>query len=400
LPVCLAFSQIVNGRLNVDQRGKDPADFRSAAAVSAQIQQSFRQLPLALGVNLVVGLLLTALLWQVIDHTKLMFWITALALVTGGRFALLFAFKRAPRVDNDHRSLQRPFVLGACGSGLVWGAAGVLLFHPTSFVHQVLLSFALGGMMAGGVPLLSFLDRAYPCFAIPILMPISVKILAMADRVHLFMGLMVLIFGFTMLAASSQTRRFFRDSVNLRAQLSVSMETSQELEQMLRIDALTGIANRRLFDEVLDKEWRRAQRDGTVLAVVMADIDHFKSYNDRYGHPAGDRCLVAVAHAMRGALHRPGDLVARIGGEEFAFLLPDTPLAGAGAVAEQIRRSVLGLELRHEVPSVTGPVTVSLGLAAADNPAIKSPGDLLRASDQALYRAKRGGRNQVAVAAR
>jgi diguanylate cyclase (GGDEF)-like protein len=155
-----------------------------------------------------------------------------------------------------------------------------------------------------------------------------------------------------------------------------------------------------LFDEMLDEEWRRARRDGSVLAVIIADIDHFKSYNDQYGHPAGDLCLIAVARAMRDALHRPGDLVARIGGEEFAFLLPDTPPAGAGAVAEQVRRSVLGLDLSHEGLSVAGQVTVSLGLAVADDPAIASPDDLLRAADQALYRAKRGGRNQVAIAAR
>ena len=393
-------NRTVNGRLNVDQRGKGPTDSRPAEAVSAQIQQSFRQLPLALAANLVVGLLLTMLLWNVIDHTRLILWITALALVTGGRFALMYVFKRAYRVGSDLAAWPRRLVFGACGAGLVWGAAGVLLFHPTSFVHQVLLAFALGGMMAGGVPLLSFLDRAYPCFAIPILMPITVQIFAMGDSAHLFMGLMILIFGFTMLGSSAQMRRFFRDSVDLRAQLSVSMEASQELEQMLRIDILTGIGNRRLFDETLDEEWRRARRDGSMLAVIIADIDHFKSYNDQYGHPAGDRCLIAVAHAMRDALQRPGDLVARIGGEEFAFLLPDTPPAGAGAVAERVRRSVLGLALHHEGPSVAGPVTVSLGLAVADDPAIASPDDLLRASDQALYRAKRGGRNQVAIAAR
>ncbi len=349
---------------------------------------------------MLIGLLLAILLWPVIDRTRLIVWISALVLVNGGRLALLWAFKRAPRVGSDLAIWRRLFVLGACAAGLVWGAAGVLLFHPTSFVYQVLLAFALGGLMAGAVPLLSFLDRAYSCFAIPILAPISVQILAMGDRLHLFMGLMVLIFGFTMLATSARMRRFFQDSVELRAQLSVSIETSQELEQMLRIDTLTGIANRRLFDEMLEEEWRRAQRDGTVLAVIIADIDHFKSFNDRYGHPAGDRCLIAVAHAMRDALHRPGDLVARIGGEEFAFLLPDTPLPGARAVAEQVRRGVLGLGLRHEAPSVAGQVTVSLGLAVADDPAIASPDDLLRAADQALYRAKRGGRNQAAVAAR
>jgi diguanylate cyclase (GGDEF)-like protein len=396
----LGFNRVVNGSLSVDQSGEGLVDIRPAEAVSAQIEQSFRQLPLALAANLVIGLLLTVLLWQVIDRTRLVSWMSALALVTAGRLALLCAYKRAPRLGRDPAVWRRRFVFGACGAGLVWGAAGVLLFHPTSFDHQILLAFALGGMLAGGVPLLSFLDRAYPCFAIPILVPISVRVFSMGDRLHLFMGLMVLIFGFTLLASSARMRRFFRDSVELREQLSVSILTSQELGQMLRIDALTGIANRRMFDEMLDDEWRRARRDGSVLAVIIADIDHFKSYNDRYGHLAGDRCLIAVAHAMRDALHRPGDLVARIGGEEFAFLLPNTRLCGAVAVAEQVRRGVLRLKLHHEAPSVAGQVTVSLGLAAADGPAIPSKDDLLRAADLALFRAKRCGRNQVAVAER
>jgi diguanylate cyclase (GGDEF)-like protein len=375
------------------------SDSRPAEAVAAQIRQSFRQLPLALTANLTIGLLLTALLWPVIGHTKLILWITALVLVTGVRYALLHALKRAPPRGGDLGAWHRRIVFGACGAGLVWGAAGVLLFHPTSFVHQVLLAFALGGMMAGGVPLLSYLDRAYACFAIPIMVPISVQFLSLGDRVHLFMSLMILIFGFTMLASSAQTRRFFRTSVELQAQLSVSIETSRELEHLLRVDALTGVGNRRAFDEALDSEWRRARRDGSVLAVVIADIDYFKSYNDRYGHPAGDRCLIAVARAMRSVVHRPGDLVARIGGEEFAILLPDTSLAGAGAVAERVRRSVQGLDLSREKVPAVGAVTISLGLDASEDPAVGTPEDLLRASDQALYRAKRGGRNRVVIGA-
>jgi diguanylate cyclase (GGDEF)-like protein len=212
------------------------------------------------------------------------------------------------------------------------------------------------------------------------------------------MGLMILIFGAAMLTAAVQMQRTFRESLELQHQLSSSRELSQALEQMLRVDELTGIANRRLFDDMLEKEWRRAKRERTVLSVLAVDIDHFKAYNDHYGHPAGDECIRAVARAMSDSLHRPGDLAARIGGEEFAFLLPDTPITGALRVSELIRQRVQALGLMHAGPDVTGPVTVSLGVASSENTDIGTPGDLLRAADKALYRAKNRGRNQVAVA--
>jgi diguanylate cyclase (GGDEF)-like protein len=127
----------------------------------------------------------------------------------------------------------------------------------------------------------------------------------------------------------------------------------------------------------------------------MVDIDHFKEYNDHYGHPAGDLCLVEVAQAMHHALSRPGDVVARIGGEEFAFLLPQTGLSGAISVAEQIREHVLSLNLRHEASPVARQVTLSFGVSSSELVSVSSPADLIRASDVALYEAKRCGRNQV-----
>ena len=109
------------------------------------------------------------------------------------------------------------------------------------------------------------------------------------------------------------------------------------MERLARLDALTGIPNRRLFEEELEKEWARAEREKSSLSIITADIDHFKEYNDRYGHPAGDRCLKQVAQAMESALLRPADTIARIGGEEFAFLLPQTTVSGAKSVARTTR---------------------------------------------------------------
>lgn len=364
--------------------------------LAGQIEQSYRQLPIALVVTVVNGLILAFVLGEVVNPKTILFWLLILFSVTVGRYALLRAYqdpRRRARTSNQ--AWRRSFVLGACATGIVWGAAGIVLFHPHSFPHQVFLAFVLGGMVAGAIPFLSAVENAYPFFAVPVMFPITFEMLAQGDRIHLIMGMMTLIFGLAMLASAAQVQRVFRDSVELRLKLVSSIETSQTLQQMVHLDELTGIANRRLFEQRLDEEWRRAQRDGSALSLITADIDYFKAYNDHYGHPAGDRCLITAAGSMASVMSRSGDLAARIGGEEFAFLLPGTSLKGAALIAERIRKGILDLKIPHEASSVDDQVTVSLGVSCLDSIAGASCSELLRASDAALYEAKRRGRNQV-----
>jgi len=367
---------------------QNPSDSANQSIDCARIEQAYGQLPISLIVNLVNGILLAGILWEVASTAVLAVWVVALIGVTGARFMMLRAFRNAPRGARfQHDMWRHYFVVGACAAGFVWGAAGLLLFHPDSFPHQVFLAFVLGGMLAGAVPLLSSVERAYPCFAVPAVLPVSAQMLAAGDHIHLIMGLLILVFGGAMLAASAQVRRLFRDSTRLRQELHRSIEAGHALERMARMDPLTEIANRRLFEEELEREWRRAERD----------IDHFKEYNDHYGHLAGDRCLVRVAQTMASALSRPGDVVARVGGEEFAFLLPGTTPVGAKAVAELIRKRILDLNIPHEASPTARQVTVSFGIASSGPTSASTPSGLLWASDIALYDAKRRGRNQIAA---
>lgn len=184
------------------------------------------------------------------------------------------------------------------------------------------------------------------------------------------------------------------------------------LEEMSMRDGLTHVANRRHFDQKLDEEWRRAARhrcgrqagrsamNGEVLSVILMDIDHFKEFNDTYGHLAGDECLIAVASAVQGLLNRATDLVARYGGEEFVVLLPATYPEGAVEVAESIRQAVESLAIAHDASPTAPVVTVSMGVAGS-GPAtgLDTPSVLLARADQALYAAKRRGRNRVVYAA-
>jgi diguanylate cyclase (GGDEF)-like protein len=165
------------------------------------------------------------------------------------------------------------------------------------------------------------------------------------------------------------------------------------LEELAIRDGLTGLANRRHFDEQMERKWRRGSRHQSPLAVLMIDVDHFKDFNDRYGHLAGDDCLRGVGRVIADAVRRGSEIAARIGGEEFALLMPDTDLAGAYAVAESILRGVRGLHLEHQ--DGCGRVTVSIGVAAQVPESAQPPRMLIAAADRALYAAKREGRNRI-----
>jgi diguanylate cyclase (GGDEF)-like protein len=186
--------------------------------------------------------------------------------------------------------------------------------------------------------------------------------------------------------------------VILRARIRNHLELKKSrdaLERLARIDGLTGMNNRRTFDEMLQREWKRQARTGQPLSIIMIDVDHFKQYNDTYGHGAGDTCLRKVSQAAEGSLQRPADIVARYGGEEFVALLPDTTLEGAMAVAESIRAAIISLEIEHIESKAATYVTVSLGVACMVPELEKDPGQLLEAADAQLYAAKSEGRNRA-----
>jgi len=171
-------------------------------------------------------------------------------------------------------------------------------------------------------------------------------------------------------------------------------EANAKLELLSNTDGLTGIANRRNFDHALAIEWSRAQRSGSSLSLILLDVDHFKHYNDQYGHLAGDDCLCAIASALSLGGQRASDMTGRFGGEEFVVLLPDTSAEGALEIARRIRSEVMDLALPH-ADTDAGVVTVSLGVASLAPAQQHSPDMLLREADAALYRAKQAGRNCV-----
>lgn len=175
------------------------------------------------------------------------------------------------------------------------------------------------------------------------------------------------------------------------AQLEVA---NAALEELAAVDPMTGLFNRRRFDVFLNQEWQRSNRSRLPLSVLMVDIDYFKEYNDHYGHQAGDDCIRQVVAVIREAANRVTDLGCRYGGEEFAVILAETPAAGALAVGEFIRKEVEQLAIPHDLHPERV-VTVSTGIATQDGDRYPRMHDLIGACDQALYRAKNGGRNRT-----
>ncbi len=177
------------------------------------------------------------------------------------------------------------------------------------------------------------------------------------------------------------------------AQLGL-VAANKELEQFAFYDKLTGLANRRNFDETLEREFKLAQRNKVPLSIIICDIDYFKLYNDRYGHQQGDDCLAAIAKIISKIPARPTDKACRYGGEEFTLILPDTNLQGGLIVAENTRQAVFDENIQHQDSKVAACVTLSLGLATYTGQ-VKTGTELLKAADEALYRAKGNGRNRV-----
>lgn len=190
-------------------------------------------------------------------------------------------------------------------------------------------------------------------------------------------------------------------SLTLNYRLGIEIEQREKLDRQLRElsirDGLTGLYNRRHFDTAYTEELKRAERARTEFSIVLVDIDCFKQFNDTYGHPAGDDCLRRVSKAIAQSMNRPGDLVARYGGEEIAALLPNTNAEQAFHVAERIRIGVQELAIPHRGSTVSNSdtVTVSIGVATLGSDARSKEMDLLKKADQALYRAKANGRNRT-----
>lgn len=193
-----------------------------------------------------------------------------------------------------------------------------------------------------------------------------------------------------LLAQNQQLQQEIRKRRQLANELK---EANRELQHLATVDQLTQVANRRRFDEYLQQMWHQVPQGPGMLSLILGDIDHFKAFNDYYGHPQGDSCLKQVAKMLQHSIQRSTDLVTRYGGEEFALILPSTSVEGALHIAQQIRQGILDLQIPHATSPTADVVTISLGVTTGTINDQTTPADLVTAADMALYKAKANGRN-------
>ena len=205
-------------------------------------------------------------------------------------------------------------------------------------------------------------------------------------------------YGFSIGATDYICKPFSLLGVRARVRNQIQIKKhADQLEALSHIDAMTQIPNRRRFNEVIETEWKRAFRLQQPLSVLMIDIDHFKQYNDHYGHGAGDEALRSVAAALAGGILRPADLVARYGGEEFVVVLPETAGEAAAVIGEKLRERVFALKIPHEFSSAAPRMSISIGATTVIPSALSTPQQLLEMADKMLYTSKEAGRNRVSL---
>lgn len=356
---------------------------------------------LALPIVALIGWAQTGQIWYVV-------WACAMVVSLAGRLGLQSAFLRRREGPDRVAVWGRRFTVGAWLTGLLWGCAAFgITAHADPLVEILLIAGQMVIIMGAAARNAGYPPAVYGQVALSLL-PLLVASVIDGDRNY---WLLCFFIAFEAFAAISIARHLHRQTVQfLRANeqnVTLVSEVSRANAELARVneqlaaaattDALTGIANRRRFDDAVAEETRRAGRDATELCLLMIDIDAFKAYNDRYGHLAGDECLRCVAASIHAALRRPGDLVARYGGEEFAAILPRTDVSAAFHLAQTIRSGIEALEI-HSPAGPIGAITVSIGVAAFDATRHLRPEDVLHDADEALYEAKHAGRNSVRVA--
>jgi len=377
-----------------------------------QVRLLYRSAVRSTGMNYAFVPAVALLLYGQGHRLALGIWLFAVLVVTTARLAAVLRGAPYDRFFEDSPRRHRRFAAGVAADALTWGAGMAWFVTQLSPLYQsclfmvILIGIAVA-MITYSTSLLSFFVLQSGLAGPPLL-----TLLVLKQEHAAVLGLLTLAgCGLVSVAAVWNYRRL-TTSIRLRFERGVLLDTLKQAnenlqssndqletlrQQLVRVsltDELTGIPNRRHFDEVLEKEWRLGQRRGTPLSCLMIDVDYFEEYNDRYDQQAGDTCIKRVAQAINFHVRRPADLAARHGGGQFIVLLPETPNAPALMLANRIAQSITLLHIAHDA-SPRGEVTASMGLATVVPDRRSSSGTLVSAAEEALSRARAEGRDRI-----
>lgn len=322
-------------------------------------------------------------------------WLLVLVLLMGVRLWLVAAWRRNPQRFTPLAWAR--LTMCQCGAvGLAWGFGAIwLMGYGTAYEDVIYGCIALASVMVA-MSNVSYWP-AHLAFHVPMFTLLGIAYALDSEPQARFLAISAWVVCPFIAEMGRRLQIRFNEALKLAWEHQVLAHkyalANQELAVLSRTDDLTRIANKRHLDETLKREWHRCARTHAPLSVLMLDIDHFKLYNDRYGHLAGDTCIRQVAEAMRGSIREHCDFVARFGGEEFTVVMPGTDLATAQAIAERIRASIESLQVPH-AGAQRGYLTVSIGVASTEQPVTREEA-LVGNADVALYKAKHQGRNRV-----
>jgi diguanylate cyclase (GGDEF)-like protein len=421
-------------RLKLDPTNQKNTKDKQQLIKSKEVEILYDQARVSILAAQSAALIFIFAMWGHTSTSILLAWIITLSLLNVARYFLLVTyFKAEDRKDNYKTWLNR-FLIGTTISGAFWGGLALLVLPAENPYYTAWTILVISGLVGAAVGTYAISRPAFITYASTSLLPLCFVLLIQGENILQIFGLLVCVYYLLLSASMFRLNIMAKQSVNLQfenvdllyqlenekqtiaamnQELELDIEQRKETEielleakgkaegladtlsMLSQQDALTGIANRRGFDEFLANAWNRATRNHSPISLILCDVDFFKDFNDHYGHPAGDDVLRKIAISIEKRVRRGSDLVARYGGEEFAIILPDAKISQTHIVAEQIRMAIQRMCIPHEKSSVSEHVSISLGIATViPNMDMHSP-TLIEQADEALYSAKAAGRNQT-----
>jgi diguanylate cyclase (GGDEF)-like protein len=338
----------------------------------------------------------------VINHVNPVSAYTWALLLIGLNVYRLIDIKTTQKTINDITDfsiIHKRFAFSAGMLGAVYGFGIAFFFNSLPILNQVYLLLLIAVMTPAGLVSFASDKFSFNMYVYPMVIPPIIWLFVQGQFEYFSIGLYSIIYVLVVNKLFKWNHDTLTDAIRLKIeneQLLNSLKiVNSRLTELSVIDELTQIANRRSLDDELEKEWLRAKRLKTPVSMLMIDIDHFKEYNDDFGHIKGDECLVYVASFMKNNLNRPTDFIARYGGEEFCIIMPDTNMNGAINLAERIHSGIRELKIPNPSSKVSKFLTVCVGVASVVPATDDTYLDLVYSSDKALYKAKNDGRNII-----
>jgi len=336
--------------------------------------------------SLMASFIYASILWLKVDHDLLFIWLSAIAISSLIRLFLFLAYRKKKPQGEDVLKWEQPYYITLMLSSVIWGGGVIFLSYKLPFLYQVITYFILMGMAGSALTVYSAIRYFSVSTVTVILMPVTIWFLFIDQYLALMMSLLGILFVLSAFRATGVLSDTLHFSYMLTHALSRAKE---EAERLASIDMLTEINNRRAFTELAKAQIEYCKRHEYPVSAIVLDVDHFKDINDKYGHASGDVALKYLSTILQN-LTRPSDIIGRIGGEEFAILLTSTDINDAITVAEKLKNWVADnpVQIADEYFSMT----ISVGVTSDASYDFEN---LLKKADQAMYKAKSAGRNQV-----